>query len=121
MGFSRQKYWSRLLWPPPGDLPNPGIKPRVPGLQADSLSSEPPGKISGGKWKLIGFISWAPKSLQTVTGAMKLRHLLLGRNTVTNIDSILKSRDISLQTNVHIVKSIFFPGVTYGCEICTIK
>ena len=42
--FSRQEYWSGLPYPPPGDLPNPGIKPRFPLLQADSLSSEPPGK-----------------------------------------------------------------------------
>ena len=44
MGFSRQKYWSGLPCPPPGDLPNPGIKPRSPSLRADSLPSEPPGK-----------------------------------------------------------------------------
>ena len=44
MGFSRQEYWSGLPCPPPGDLPNPGIKPRSPSLQADSLPSEPPGK-----------------------------------------------------------------------------
>ena len=44
MGFSRQEYWSGLPCPPPGDLPNPGIKPRSPRLQADSLPSEPPGK-----------------------------------------------------------------------------
>ena len=43
MGFSRQAYWSGLPCPPPGDLPNPGIKPRSPASQADSLS-EPPGK-----------------------------------------------------------------------------
>ena len=42
--FSRQEYWSGLPCPPPGDLPNPGIKPRFPALQADSLPSEPPGK-----------------------------------------------------------------------------
>ena len=44
MGFSRQEYWSGLPCPPPGDLPNPGIKPKFPALQADSLPSEPPGK-----------------------------------------------------------------------------
>ena len=44
MGFSRQEYWSGLLCLPPGDLPNPGIEPRSPALQADSLPSEPPGK-----------------------------------------------------------------------------
>ena len=43
-GFSRQEYWSGLPCPPPGDLPNPGIKPRSPALQADSLPTEPPGK-----------------------------------------------------------------------------
>ena len=43
-GFSRQEYWSGLPCPPPGDLPNPGTEPRFPALQADSLSSEPPGK-----------------------------------------------------------------------------
>ena len=44
MGFSRQEYWSGLPFPPPGDLPDPGIKLRSPALQADSLPSEPPGK-----------------------------------------------------------------------------
>ena len=42
MGFSRQEYWSGLLFPSPGDLPDPGIKPRSPALQADALTSEPP-------------------------------------------------------------------------------
>ena len=44
MGFSRQEYWSGLPFPSPGDLPNPGIEPRSPVLQADSLLSEPQGK-----------------------------------------------------------------------------
>ena len=44
MGFSRQEYWSEFLFPSPGDLPNPGIKPGSPTLQADASSSEPPGK-----------------------------------------------------------------------------
>ena len=44
MGFSRQEYWSGLPLPSPGDLPDPGIKPRSPALQADALPSEPPGK-----------------------------------------------------------------------------
>ena len=45
VGFSRQKYWSGLPYPPPGDLPNPGIKPRSPTLQVDSLLSETSGKL----------------------------------------------------------------------------
>ena len=44
MGFSRQEYWSGLPFPSPGDLPNPGIEPRSPTLQADMLTSAPPGK-----------------------------------------------------------------------------
>ena len=45
--FSRQRYWSGLPFPSPGDLPNPGVKPRSPTLQADALPSEPPGKPEG--------------------------------------------------------------------------
>ena len=44
MGFSRQEYWSGLPLPSPGDLPNPGIEPGFPALEADALTSEPPGK-----------------------------------------------------------------------------
>ena len=49
------------------------------------------------------------------------RHLLLGRKVMTNPDSILKSRDITLSTKVHLVKALVFPVVMYGCEIWTIK
>ena len=49
------------------------------------------------------------------------RHLLLGRKAMTNLDSILKSRNIILRTKVHLVKAMVFPVVTYGCESWTIK
>ena len=49
------------------------------------------------------------------------RHLLLGRKTMTNIDSVFRSRNITLLTNVHIVKAMVFPVVMYGCESWTIK
>ena len=49
------------------------------------------------------------------------KHLLLGRKAMTNLDSILKSRDIILLTEVHIVKAMVFPVVRYGCESWTIK
>ena len=49
------------------------------------------------------------------------RQLLLGRKAMTNLDSVLKSRDITLLTKVHIVKAMVFPVVTYGCESWTIK
>ena len=62
------------------------------------------------------------KSLQMVTAAMKLkRHLLLGRKAMTNLDSVSKSRDITLLTKVHRVKAIGFPVVMYRCESWTIK
>ena len=64
---------------------------------------------------------WAPKSLQMVTAAMKLKRLLLGRKVMTNLDSIVKSRDITLPTKVCLVKVMVFPVVTYGCENWTIK
>ena len=67
------------------------------------------------------FILGAPKSLQMVIAAMKLRLLLVGRKVITNLDSILKSRDNTLLTRVHLVKAMFFPVVMYGCESWTIK
>ena len=57
----------------------------------------------------------APKSLQMVTAAMKLRRLLLGRKVMTNLDSILKSRDITLPTKFHLIKAMVFPVVMHGC------
>ena len=63
----------------------------------------------------------APKSLQMVIAAMKLRRLLLGRKVMTNLDSILKSRDITLPTKVHLVKAMVFPVIMYGCKSWTVK
>ena len=83
LGFSRQEYWSGLPFPSPGHLPDPGIEPRSPALQADALTSEPPGK--------------------------------------PNLDSILKSRDITLPTKICLVKAMVFPLVMYGCESWTVK
>ena len=85
MGFSREEYWSKLPVPTPRDLPNPGIEPGSPTLQADSLPSEPPAK------------------------------------PMTNIESILKSRDIIFLTKAHIIKAVVFPVVMYRCESWTIK
>ena len=56
-----------------------------------------------------------------VTAAMKLKDLLLGRKAMTNLDSILKSRDITLPTKVRLIKAMVFPVVMYGCESWTIK
>ena len=56
-----------------------------------------------------------------LTVAVKLRHLFLGREVMTNLDSILKSRDVTLPTKVHLVKAMVFPVVMYGCESWTLR
>ena len=66
------------------------------------------------------FIFWAPKSLQMVTAAMKLKDLLR-RKVMANLDSIFKSKDITLSTKVCLVKAMVFPVVMYGCESWTIQ
>ena len=65
----------------------------------------------------------APKSLQMMLQmAIEIeRHLLLGRKVMTNLDSILKSRDITLSTKIHLVKAMVFPVVMCGCESWTVK
>ena len=76
----------------------------------------------GKQWKQWLTLFWgAPESLQMVTAAMKLRRLLLGRKVSTNLDSFLKSRDITLPTKVCLVKAMALPAVIYGCESWTIK
>ena len=67
------------------------------------------------------FIFWGSKITADGDCSMKLRCLLLGRKAMTNLDTILKSRDITLPTKVHLVKAIVFPVVMYGCESWTIK
>ena len=67
------------------------------------------------------YLGGAPKSLQMVTAAMKLRRLLLGRKVMTSLDSIFKSRDITLPTKVCLVKAMVFPVVMFGCENWTVK
>ena len=72
----------------------------------------------GKQWKQCqALFLGAPKSLQMVIAAMKLKDTYLGRKVVTNLDSILKGRDITLPTKVHLVKAMVFPVVMYGCEI----
>ena len=73
--------------------------------------------MDGETMETVRDLFWgAPKSLQMVIAAMKLRLLLLGRKVMTNLDSILKSRDITLPT-----RAMVFPVVMYGCESWTVK
>ena len=66
------------------------------------------------QWQTLFF--WIPQSLQVVTAAMKLKDTFLERKSMTNLGSILKSRDITFPTKVHLVKAKVFPVVIYGCE-----
>ena len=68
------------------------------------------------------FIFGGSKITAVGDGSLEIkRRLLLGRKVMTNLDSILKSKDITLQTKVHLVKAMVFPVVMYGCESWTIK
>ena len=76
----------------------------------------------GKQWKQCQTLFfWAPKSLQMVTAAMKLKDAYSLEEVMTNLDSILKSRDITLPTKVHLVKAIVFPVVMYGCVSWTVE
>ena len=155
------------------DLPDPGIEPGSPALQADALPSEPPEKqytddttlvaesrelknllmrvkeeseraslkLHIKKTKIIALCpntSWQieGKNLEVMTDFLFLgskitadgdcsheirRQLFLGRKAMTNLDNVLKSRDIILPTKVHTIKPMVFPVVTYGCESWTVK
>ena len=76
----------------------------------------------GKQWKQWQTLfSWAPITADSDCSHEIKRHLLLGRKTVTNLDSILKSRDMTLPTKVHLVKAVVFPLVMYGCKSWTTK
>ena len=74
---------------------------------------------NSGNWLTLFF--WSPKSLNGDCSHEIKRCLLLERKVMTNRDSILKSRDITLPAKVHLLKAMVFPVVTYGCESRTIK
>ena len=72
MGFSRQEYWSGLPFPSPEDLPDPGIEPRSPALQADTLTSEPPGKLGDGMATVISWVSVPPSGMGQTWAVIKV-------------------------------------------------
>ena len=80
----------------------------------------------GNRWETMGtvtdFISGGSKIIADGECRHEIkRHILLGRKDMTNLDSILRCRDISLPTKVCLVKAVVFPVVTYGCESWTVK
>ena len=105
------------IFPSPGDLPNPGIESRSPTWQEDLLCLSHHGSPMKAK-PLTKF--------DRITAGGDCRHeikrrVLLGRKVMTNLDSILKSRDITLPTKVLLAKAMVFPMVIYGCESWTVK
>ena len=76
----------------------------------------------GKQWKLVDFVLGGSKITADGDCSHEIkRYLLLGRKVMTNLDSIFKSRDITLSAKVHLVKAMVFPVVMYGCESWTIK
>ena len=76
----------------------------------------------GNSGNSASFILGGSKITANVDCSLEIkRHLLLGRKVMTNLDSILKSRDITQSTKVHLVKAMVFPVVMYGCESWTVK
>ena len=171
-GILQARILDGLSFPSPGDLPDLGIEPTSPALQADALPSEPPGKpdnttliveteeelksllmrakeesekaglkLSIQKTKIMAFTpitSWQieGEKMEAVTDFTFLgsqitadgdcsheikRCLFLGTKAMTNLGSVLKNRNITLPTKVHIVKAMVFLAVMYGCESWTIK
>ena len=105
---------------PPGDFPNPGIKSKSPALAHGFFPTKPPGK----PFFLTPKTFCMGVSKITVDGDYSheiKRCLLLGRKVMTNLGSILKSRDITLPTKVHLVKAVVFSVVMYGFESWTVK
>ena len=78
-------------------------------------------QVDGGKMETVADIFLGSKTLDGDCNHEIKGCLLLGRKAITNLDSVLKSRDITLPTKVHIVKAMVFPIVMYGCESWTIK
>ena len=102
---------------------NAGLKLNIPKTKIITSSSITSRQIDGGKVETVtDFIFLGSKITVDSNSSHEIkRHLLLRREAMTNLDSGLKSRDITLPTKVHIVIAMVFPVVTYGCDSWTIK
>ena len=101
-GILLEEYWSGFPFPSLGDVPDPGIELRSPAQQAD----------------IIYHLNHQRNPTATLDCFISMSCF---DKIMTNLDSILKSRDITLSTKVHLVKAMVFPVVMYGCESWTIK
>ena len=106
MGFSRQEYWSGLPFPSPEDLPDPGIEPRSPALQADALLSEPPGK-SQFTWIVTVLLAMRVMLMnqQYIVHKMSLRGSLVAQ-TVKNLSTVQEAWIQSLGQGVTLEKGM---------------
>ena len=145
LGWMKHKLQSRLL----GEISITSDMQMTPPYGRKWRTKEPLDESEGGEWKKLNIqktkimtsgpiTSWKidGETVESVTdfilGGSKItadgdcsheikRHLLLGRKAMNNLDSILKSRDITLWTKVHLVKAMVLPVVMYGCESWTVK
>ena len=100
-----------------------GLKLNIQKMKIMASSRITSWQIDGETMKTVtDFILWGSKTTADGDCSYEVkRHLLLGRKAMTNLDSILKSRDITLPTKVHLVKAMVFPVVMYGCDSWTMK
>ena len=96
-----------------------GLKLNIQKTKIMASSSITPWQIDGETVETVAdFIFWVSKITADGDGSHEIKRcLLLGRKVMTNLDSIFKSRDITLSTKVHLVKAMVFPVVVYGCEV----
>ena len=124
MGFSRQEYWSGLPFPSlkvKEESEKVGLKLNIQKMKIMASSSFTFWQIDGETVETEVEFIWGGSKI-TADGDCSheiKRHLLLGRKVMTTLDSIFKSRDITLPTKVRLVKAIVFPVVMYGCESWT--
>ena len=115
MGFSRQEYWSGLSCPPAGDLPNPGIEPRSPTLQTDSLLCEPPGKPKKTGVDCLPLLQGIFLTQELIRGLLHCMRILYQLSYQGSL--------VLVFPNFYWMKciSLLSPVVMYGCASWTIK
>ena len=105
MGFSRQEYWSGLPFPSPGDLPDPGIEPESPALEADALTSEPQGSPIYTKYTLFNSDTWGTLFSHNVQTIYKVSQTSYKINN--NSQGNLSSQDTRLHCTINVYMIYF--------------
>jgi len=97
MKFSRQEYWSGFPYPPPGDVPNPGIEPRSPALQVDSLPAEPPGKPKNTEVGSLSSLQWIFQTQESNRSLLHCRRILYQLDSQQNPYASIMIPEYSLE------------------------